>query len=166
MKIEPNAGVAPILFLDVDGVLNRCGMSNQGLETDKCDLLADLCRETGCKVVVSSTWRKSGRLMNERLLPMFRSRGIECIGETPIHERASGFGGIVISPARCEEIKAWLAEHPEVTRYAIVDDDCDADDGTGRYVRTGSYEGLTPEKAERLKEMLMNACQQQPSERK
>jgi hypothetical protein len=26
---------------------------------------------------------------------------------------------------RGEEIKAWLHQHPEVTRYAIVDDDSD-----------------------------------------
>lgn len=133
----------PILFLDVDGVLNRCGASGHGLEPDKCDLLADVCRRTGCKIVVSSTWRTSDRLLNGRLLPMFVSRGIECIGVTPAIEIATSPGGLIVaSPPRREEIKAWLVEHPGVRNYAILDDDCDADDGTGRFVRTESNEGI------------------------
>lgn len=143
-----------ILFLDVDGVLNRCGKSNQGLETDKCDLLADLCRRVGCKVVVSSTWRRYPHLMADRLLPMFRSRGIECVGQTPMLEKPSPGGHVVVAAARHEEITAWLADHAEVTQYAIVDDDSDADDGTGRYVRTGSYEGMTEAHAARIEQLL------------
>lgn len=132
-----------ILFLDVDGVLNRCGASGHGLEPDKCDLLADICRRTGCKIVVSSTWRTSNHLLKGRLLPMFVSRGIECIGVTPTIEIATSPGGLIVaSLPRREEIKAWLADHPGVRNYAILDDDCDADDGTGRFVRTGSYEGI------------------------
>lgn len=137
-----------VLFLDVDGVLNRCGKSNQGLETDKCDLLADICRLTGCKVVVSSTWRKYPRLMGDRLLPMFRSRGIECIGQTPelVNERKLLDGSkLLTAKPRRDEIKAWLAAHPEVATYVILDDDRDADDGAGCYVRTDSYTGLTDE---------------------
>lgn len=143
-----------ILFLDVDGVLNRCGKSNQGLEADKCDLLADLCRRSGCKVVVSSTWRRYPHLMEDRLLPMFRSRGIECVGQTPMLERPNPGGHVVVAAARHEEITAWLAEHPEVTQYAIVDDDRDADDGTGRYVRTDSYEGMTESHAAKIERIL------------
>ena len=131
-----------ILFLDVDGVLNRCGASNQGLETDKCDLLADLCRRAGCKIVVSSTWRRYPHLMEDRLLPMFRSRGIECVGQTPMLEKPSPGGHVVVAAARHEEITAWLDAHPDVTRYAILDDDPNADNGSGRFVRTNSDEGL------------------------
>lgn len=161
-ELRAAEGCAPtsgsgVLFLDVDGVLNRCGKSNQGLESDKCDLLADICRVTGCKVVVSSTWRKYPRLMEDRLLPMFRSRGVECIGQTPVmngeHKLLDGSMLYTAKP-RHMEITAWLAEHPEVTQYAIVDDDRDADDGTGRYVRTDSFEGLTTILALRLERLL------------
>lgn len=144
----------PVLFLDVDGVLNRCGKSNQGLMTDKCDLLAHICRMTGCKVVVSSTWRKYPSLMESRLLPMFRARGIECIGQTPILEKSSPGGHVVMAPARHEEITAWLADHPEVTQYAIVDDNRDADDGAGRFVKTDSYEGLLDSHATAIMRLL------------
>ena len=137
-----------ILFLDVDGVLNRCGKSNQGLETYQCDLLAEICRKTGCKVVVSSTWRKYPNLMENRLLPMFRSRGVECVGQTPelVSERKLLDGSLLYTAKpRRAEITDWLTCNPGVTQYAIVDDDRDADDGTGHYVRTESYTGLTQE---------------------
>jgi hypothetical protein len=146
-----------VLFLDVDGVLNRCGKSNQGLMTDKCDLLAHVCRMTGCKIVVSSTWRKYPHLMADRLLPMFHARGIECIGQTPelVSERKRLDGSMLYTAKpRNLEIAAWLDEHPEVTQYAIVDDDRDADDGTGRYVRTDSYEGLLDSHATAIMRLL------------
>ena len=139
-----------VLFLDVDGVLNRCGKSNQGLETDKCDLLADICRIAGCVVVVSSTWRRYPHLMEDRLLPLFRSRGIVFAGQTPMLEKPSPGGYVFVASARHEEITAWLSDRPEVTQYVIVDDDSDADDGTGRYVKTNSYEGLTQTHADEI----------------
>ena len=48
-----------VLFLDVDGVLNRCGKSAQGLEEDKVALLKQIVAATGCRIVLSSTWRKT-----------------------------------------------------------------------------------------------------------
>lgn len=143
-----------VLFLDVDGVLNRCALSNQGLETDKCDLLADLCRTTGCKVVVSSMWRKYPLCM-ERLLAMFASRGIAFAGQTPVLTSVTPNSLIILSSVpRREEIQAWLKDHPEVTHYAIVDDDTDADNGAGRYVRTRSNDGLQPKHVEAITELL------------
>jgi hypothetical protein len=103
--------------------------------TDKCDLLAHICRMTGCKIVVSSTWRKYPHLMADRLLPMFRARGIECIGQTPE----------MVSERKLLDQSMF---------YAIVDDDRDADDGTGRYVRTDSYEGLLDSHATALMRLL------------
>jgi hypothetical protein len=162
-ELRAAEGCAPtsgsgVLFLDVDGVLNRCGKSNQGLETDKCDLLADLCRRTGCQVVVSSTWRWMPH-QYERLLAMFASRGIPHIGKTACLSAPTGAtrpDGVAIlrRVPRHVEITDWLSRHPEVTRYAIVDDDSDADDGTGRYVRTGSFDGLTERHAAELERLL------------
>jgi len=147
----------PVLFLDVDGVLNRCGKSTDLLHKDKCDLLAHICKITGCKIVVSSTWRKYPHLMTEQLLPMFRARGIEHISQTPelVSERKlMDQSMLYTAKPRRAEITAWLAAHPGVTQYAIVDDDRDADDGTGRYVRTDSYEGLLDSHAAALIRIL------------
>lgn len=146
----------PVLFLDVDGVLNRCGLSGQGLETDKCDRLADLCRHTSCQVVVSSTWRKREHQMR-RLLHMFLHRGIRCIGETPqlVAERKLLDGSMLLTAKpRRDEIRAWLSAHPGVTRYAILDDDPNADDGNGRFVRTNSDDGLQDHHVEKLLHLL------------
>lgn len=142
-----------VLFLDVDGVLNLCGKSHQGLHTDKCDLLAYVCRKTGCKIVVSSTWRKYPHLM-ERLNGMFRARGIDCIGVTPDLTSSIDHSVLVSSVSRHIEIREWLMQNPSVKCYAIIDDDRDADDGTGRYVKTDSYEGMLDSHATALMQIL------------
>lgn len=156
-KLESNTVSNPpaccVLFLDVDGVLNLCGKSHQGLHTDKCDLLAYVCRKTGCKIVVSSTWRKYPHLM-DRLMGMFRARGIECIGVTPDLTAAIDHSALVASVSRHIEIREWLMQNPAVKHYAIIDDDRDADDGTGRYVKTDSYKGMLDSHATALIRIL------------
>jgi hypothetical protein len=85
---------------------------------------------------------------------MFASRGIRCIGVTPALEKPSPGGNLMVASTRAEEITSWLSQNPGVTRYAIVDDDRDADDGTGRYVSTGSFEGLLERHIARLEQIL------------
>lgn len=97
--------------------------------------------------------------MYERLLAMFRNRGIPHVGKTECLSSPTGvFRGdgveICRQVPRHKEITEWLSRNPQVTCYAIVDDDSDADDGTGRYVKTGSYEGLTPEKSAMLESLF------------
>jgi hypothetical protein len=107
-----------VLFLDIDGVLNsrRSQMafgayphdfSNmQQFDLVAVSLIRRLCRVTDCSVVLSSDWRYSTTAhlaANALDLPI--------MGVTP---QLKGTRGL--------EINAWLSEHPEVTRYAIVDD--------------------------------------------
>jgi len=70
-----------------------------------------IVEDTGCVVVLSSSWR---------LYPDLRSkvRHLVCefIDVTPDERGLTDRG--------CE-VKAWLAEHPEVERYAILDDSSD-----------------------------------------
>lgn len=127
-----------VLFLDVDGVLNRWGVSSNGLDEIRCERLAEAVRLSECKVVISSTWRLHPNAMEKRLLPMLITKGIECVGVTPVVQAHS----ILIAAPRRDEIRQWLNDHPEVTDYVILDDDVDADDGTGRYVQTLSTEGM------------------------
>lgn len=130
-----------ILFLDVDGVLNRCGMSAQGLESDKVDLLVRIQRETGCSVVVSSCWRRREH-QRERLLCLFRKHQIPHLGWTPYMD------------SRGDEIAAWLKDNPGWTHYAILDDNADMGQLWPRLVQTESFEGLTEAHANRVIEML------------
>ena len=116
-----------VLFLDFDGVLNssRTCAAFDGypfdLERDFSQfdhvaiaLIQKVCEKTDCKVVVSSTWRLGtpAKLMIEKLkLPI--------IGRTPTTPEL----GLPMSSGRGNEIEAWLETHPEVTTYAIVDDE-------------------------------------------
>ena len=148
----------PVLFLDIDGVLNS-GAYYKGL-TDKGEgaesavdhldpaaivHLNRLVAATGCEVVVSSTWRIKHEL--PRLWRMLRSRGYtgpHLIRKTP------NFDGMM----RQQEIAHWRQEHGKPAIYAILDDDPDADDQSGRFVKTTFDEGLTSELADRVIALL------------
>lgn len=131
----------PVIFLDVDGVLNRSGHSGHGLEEEKLRLLKDIVDSTGAVVVVSSSWRKDVR-SSSRLFTALAARGIPWAGQTPSLD-AMGEGGLVQAASRGVEIKEWLAHNPQVKRYVILDDDPDADTGTERLILTRSGTGLT-----------------------
>lgn len=75
------------------------------------DCLEYLVHHTGAKVVVSSTWRKSGfQVMKD----LFKFRKIDIIGVTP-----------VLNALRGQEIQIWLQENKHVTNYVILDDNTD-----------------------------------------
>lgn len=108
-----------VLFLDIDGVLNcestkeRLGdefgifRAFMGIDARRLALLKDwLAAHPGVKVVLSSTWRT-----DERMAAEVRRQGIDFIDMTPNLGKMRGL-----------ELNAWLAEHPEVTHYAILDD--------------------------------------------
>lgn len=109
-----------VLFLDIDGVLNskRTSVAFDGYphsfstsDMRRFDMVAvalirRLCAVTGASVVLSSDWRydhTAHAVANALDLPV--------MGATP---KLPGPRGL--------EINAWLAEHPEVEQYAIVDD--------------------------------------------
>lgn len=54
------------------------------------------------------------------------------------------------------ECQTWLDAHPEVTRYAVVDDgdDFNADGWRDRHVQTNADVGLTADDAARLTALL------------
>lgn len=114
-----------ILFLDIDGVCNsqRSLTAFGEYPTDfsaremaffdmvAVALVRRLCRVTGCKVVLSSTWRyffSAEQVATALDLPV-----IDCTPKSTEEADYARRGG---------EIYAWLDQHPEVTHYAIVDD--------------------------------------------
>jgi hypothetical protein len=142
------------LFLDIDGVLNsgRSQMAFGGFphsfrpgDMAKFDhvaigLVRRLCRETGCSVVLSSDWRydcTAHAAANALDLPI--------MDVTPIN----------VTGTRAMEIAAWLAAHPEVASYAIVDDIPDIDDMHGpRWVLTDPANGLSMANYSALRRLL------------
>ena len=163
--------IRPVLFLDLDGVVNSV---NSNLETDEngdtlfvraCKqvdrkLLAELARilaETGCDVVISSTWRK--RFSAQEVADILVARGMP-------DELADRFIGVTdeepvpydildrSGKERGLQIQRWLDVHPERSTFAIVDDGADMAHLLPHLVQTDCMDGLTRADADRLIEML------------
>ena len=135
-------GINKYLFLDVDGVLNSVSWYReewsknhaypQGDFDPKCvELVNRIVEETGCKVVVSSSWRTESNLQS-----IFDKAGLKF----KIHS-ITPFG----SHRGCE-IQEWLDSQTEPYVYAIVDDDRDMLSHQRKYfIKTNTVIGITDE---------------------
>lgn len=145
-----------IIFLDIDGVLNceeayrsgECEFQGWAWEDGRKDhhqkfclrsknLINDLIRETGAKIVISSTWRHSGIEFMRKVWELEEMEG-EIIGITP-SLRTKGFGvprGMEIENYLEEEfgfshinwnedIQRKNMEESGIENYIIIDDDSD-----------------------------------------
>lgn len=136
--------MTPILFLDCDGVLNRCNSSGHGLESDKLDLLKEIIDATGARIVVSSTWRLYPHML-KRLSLALVERGMEIYSTTPDLTTPAERHGLHRAVPRFAEISYWLTDnHEDPARCVILDDEKDMGPLAERHVRTGSFTGLTP----------------------
>jgi hypothetical protein len=123
-----------VIFLDIDGVLNSKMTPNPRKFPYVVDkkLLARLHKlldRTRAKVVLSSTWR-----VDPVGLLAARHWGIPFMDVCPDMPKSS----------RRKEVLAWLAAHPKLTRYAIIDDEDDELDDLPVF-QPSSKTGLTPE---------------------
>lgn len=123
-----------VIFLDIDGVLN-CDRTPNPRKfpyiVDKRLLarLKKLLRRTRAKVVLSSSWRLD-----------------------PVGVLAAKYWGVPFidtlpdlpEKTRRDEVLSWLAAHPEVTRYAILDDEDDGLDNLPLF-QPSSKTGITGE---------------------
>jgi len=133
-----------VVFLDIDGValpLLRRDFEKQrdvDLRTECCARINRLCQETDAKVVISSSWRyevldeigkdnfRTGHLHSKWLgiaayLKQQFGLDVPVIGFTPdISGGPTDFD--MADGNRGREIHLWLAEHPEVTTFVILDD--------------------------------------------
>lgn len=156
----------PILFLDVDGVLNsnRWFSSEEGrkrefvddwrethIDPDAVAQLNRIVTETRCDIILSSTWRNGYSLGST--LRCFRRKGISeeswnaIVGKTPN-----------LNTPRGREIKAWLDEnHRADSVFVILDDDGDMEDLIPYLVLTNANEGLTREIADVVIERLKSS---------
>jgi hypothetical protein len=164
-----------VLFLDIDGVMNHEGMkSHQTFDPDAVCRLNRIIKETGCKIVLSSTWRHMYRGVN-RIEELLRLQGIapgHVLDRTPTHHELLLLWrkGAVDKPSehcmkfsfdvtRGMEIKAWLQLHPEVTEWISLDDDRDMEDlDRDRLVNTTFVSGLLDEHVEEAVKILGRKC--------
>lgn len=142
-----------VLFLDVDGVLNSMTWFASQPPTAVTEVdpaavrrIQRIVERTGARVVLSSSWRGSDDHPGE-LEAKLVGAGVPIHGRTP---RLEGHRG--------DEIRAWLAVHPEVTAFAIIDDDSDAGEHyPDRFVRTYTRVGMYGKHEKRLVAMLGGA---------
>jgi hypothetical protein len=105
-----------------------------------------IIQKTGAKIVISSTWRMSGLKVMQNL---WRDRKLP--GEVIDITCGRGYGKgvdpelikrhLTEGADRGYEIQQWLEDHPEVTRYVILDDDIDMCTGQN-FVHTPGKFGL------------------------
>lgn len=145
-----------IIFLDIDGVLcsQRSDTAYHGRPTptdttlwdkfDRCaiDLLKAAVEATGAHVVLSSTWRTTVNMPT-----LEYCLGVKILDATRADATPDEQRGL--------QIKDWLDAHPEVTRYAILDDD----DGmlpsqTDKLCRTSKRNGFLLGHFDELLELL------------
>jgi|ERR1035437_754536 hypothetical protein len=132
-----------ILFLDIDGVCNCEGTRQRhrgfiGIDPYMAFLVGKLTLAVpDLKVVLSSSWRHfpGGREeVEKQVVPIF--------DQTPISPNGEKRG---------DEIKMWLDLHPEVVKYAILDDDTDMlEEQFPNFFRTQWKTGITPEDVEKI----------------
>lgn len=133
-----------ILFLDIDGVLNRTGFRpgesvglRSWIEPELARRVCDVIEATDASVVLSSDWRRGREL--QHLRDELAAAGVVCslLGVTPV------LGG-----ARWREIEAWMAEHTVgLESIVIVDDAYDMGPLAPRFVRTSPLNGLDEDAA-------------------
>lgn len=119
--------VTKVVFVDVDGPLapRRCyqlgqlpgvGGSMKRMDPVAVATVTNACRRSGARIVVSSSWRMWGR---EKCLDLFNRNGLD---PALVHEDWSTSHTLPRGADRSAEIKDWLARHPEIERFAVLED--------------------------------------------
>lgn len=140
-----------VLFLDVDGVLNRTGYQpvqsfglRSWIEPELASRLSAVLTRTGARIVMSSDWRV-GRTL-ERIGEELNAAGIPApvLGKTP------ELGG-----PRWREIEAWMAEQSLAReQVAIIDDGFSMGPLDDRFVRVSPLTGLDDEAVVRITKLF------------
>lgn len=112
------------VFLDIDGVLNSRAYDRErtpedgNIDVTRLPLLRQLIERTDAKVVLTSSWREhwdplgaQTDAVGEALAATLLCHGV------PLYDRTPAIGN-----DRPAEISAWLADHPAVESFVILDD--------------------------------------------
>ena len=123
-----------ILFLDIDGVVNSRATTSfrelYPLDPHMAFMVGKIQLDTDCEVVLSSSWRH-----HPDGVAAVEKRIVKIYDKTPTLDHLG---------VRGHEIQAWLDKHPEVERYAILDDDSDMlDEQKPNFFKTTFQNGLT-----------------------
>lgn len=141
----------PLIFLDIDGVLNSAdwymrraevlghgkpfNRNEEEIDPAALERLNRLLDVSNGEIVLSSTWRMTDGLARTRgLLQKMGLRPGRMIDATPVMHTYRGL-----------EIQSWLDSFPEelpLDQIVILDDDCDMEHLEHRLVKTQHAKGL------------------------
>jgi SNF2 family DNA or RNA helicase len=151
-----------VIMCDIDGVLNDAytrttymceGCKYDGVDKSKIDILREIVKKTGAKIVISSTWRKYRESMEYLIREMGPELASNIIGQTPdLGWETSKQRWLT----RADEIDKWLSEHPDVKSFVVLDDlrDEDLERFGKNFIRTSMAFGLTEEHIAKCVELL------------
>lgn len=133
-----------VLFLDFDGVIQ---LGDERRFQGSIERLNAIVRATAAVVVVSSSWRY-GRTAQD-LQQMLAARGFHgivfCKTPEPFPAERRDGNNLHLAHPRGLEIREWLDAHPDVTGFAVLDDDADMPTVAHRHVKTQNEVGLKDE---------------------
>jgi hypothetical protein len=171
-----------VLFLDIDGVLctlrshfafQNPGGINDAWDVTSCLMLNRLCQKHNMAIVISSTWRASRmeilqQYMSLHYLDRYLYGDLNRSGDYyAVHckDKSEWTTPHDISRFRGKEIDAWLALHPSVKKFVIVDDDSDFHPHQKPFhVKTDNMEGFGARNYIQIDEYLLGkqlTCQQE-----
>jgi len=146
-----------VLFLDIDGVINskRTSIAFNAYPTSeevgitKFDnvalrLIQKVCKDTKTNIILSSSWRfdSNWKDLGKRL-------NLPIIDRTPLH--------VPSDVRRGYQVEAFLNAHPEIDKYAIVDDINEfLPNQLPYFVQTDEHNGLSYENYKRLLWLLIS----------
>lgn len=141
-----------VIFLDFDGVITTLE-SRWNIDSEKCKLVKRICDETGAKIVISSSWRKSNL---EYTMKQFSKESFLLYDYVvDVTKRLSISGSASITIPRGVEILEYIESHDSITNYVILDDDTDMLLWQrNHFVHTSTYEGINEKNVEQAIKIL------------
>lgn len=134
-----------VLFLDIDGVVNSRATTSfrnnlYPIDPHMAFMIGKIQLETDCGIVLSSSWRH-------------HPDGVMAVDRSIVH--VDDVTPMISAGVRGHEIQTWLDAHPDVTRYAILDDDSDMlPNQIPNFFKTTFQNGLTEDIAQRVTQHL------------
>lgn len=142
-----------VVFLDIDGVLNReASKNNNDVSVDKKHvvLLKELAEKTGAAIVLSSGWKlwfdddmKPVTREASYLFDILNEHGVALYGKTPDLCTDEIKKNRAFSDIKAKEIKTWLGARDDIESYIVLDDlDLKDEQVNSRLVRVDGRAGL------------------------